>query len=401
MSIRPTLPIFSDSVRTAIRFPPVALQAASVLSAGLVGLIAGARPTLTIGVALAGALFVLVMGSMAVGLGILIVAGFLEQFSEIAGAISIAKAVGALLALGWLVIMLRSRPDMRHQRDIVAGHPAFASVLVVFVAWAATSALWAERAGTAVSTASRFALDLALFPIVFAGLRRRSHLVALMCVFVAAALGSVVYGLLARPDPNSPTIGRLSGAGLNPNQLGGHLVAAIVFATALALVKGWPWFGRCIALLAAAGCAAGLYMTESRGALFFGFGSALLVTPLAAGRGRRLTAGTLTILAVLATVGWFAFIAPPAAVHRITHPEAAGGSGRKDLWTVGVRMAEAHPLWGVGVGNFPANSVHYLFRPGTTQRDIYIVDRPSCPTTSTSTYSRSLGLSGWSCSYRS
>jgi O-antigen ligase len=72
-------------------------------------------------------------------------------------------------------------------------------------------------------------------------------------------------------------------------------------------------------------------------------------------------------------------IAPEHAVERITHPEAGGGSGRKDLWTVGWRMVNAHPLTGVGAGNFRVVSVGYLLRPGPTQRDIYIVTEPKVP----------------------
>jgi O-antigen ligase len=239
--------------------------------------------------------------------------------------------------------------------------------------------VWAERSGIAASSVFRFALNLALFPIAFAALRKNGHVVVLFAVFVAAALLSVGYGLVTPPDPNSPTIGRLSGAGLNPNQLGGLLVVAIVLSTALAAVRGWPLLTRALALAAAAGCAAGLYLTESRGALFFGLGAALLVAPFAAGRGRRGAATALVAVALVGTVGWFGLVASPGALHRITHPQTAGGSGREELWTVGVRMVQAHPINGVGAGNFPVASIHYLFRPGATQRDVYIIDRPLVP----------------------
>jgi O-antigen ligase len=379
MTVRPLVPSQIAAVSPERGISTRVWLAFGAVVAVLAGMAAGARPLLVVGATVGAGLLALVAANMAFGLGVLVVAGFLEQFSEVAGVISIAKGIGAILALAYVTTLVRAKTAERNERDLVVRHPALATAIVVFAAWAGTSALWADRSGTAISSAMRFALNLALFPIAFAALRRRQHLPALMTVFVVAALGSVAYGLVAASDPSSPTVGRLSGAGLNPNQLGGHLVVAIVFAVALGLIKGLPWFGRLLAFAAAAGCAAGLYLTESRGALFFGFGSALIVTPFACGRGRRLAAGAMTTLAVVATVSWFAFFASPAALHRITHPEAAGGSGRKDLWTVGVRMAEAHPVWGVGAGNFNVNSVHYLFRPGLTQRDIYIVDRPLVP----------------------
>jgi len=45
-----------------------------------------------------------------------------------------------------------------------------------------------------------------------------------------------------------------------------------------------------------------------------------------------------------------------------------GGSGRSDLWKLGLRMVRAHPLNGVGVGNFQAVSKDYVLQPGSVKR---------------------------------
>jgi O-antigen ligase len=39
-------------------------------------------------------------------------------------------------------------------------------------------------------------------------------------------------------------------------------------------------------------------------------------------------------------------------------------------------MAEAKPVTGVGAGNFPVSSIHYLLAPGAIVRDDFIVDTP-------------------------
>jgi O-antigen ligase len=39
-------------------------------------------------------------------------------------------------------------------------------------------------------------------------------------------------------------------------------------------------------------------------------------------------------------------------------------------------MVQAHPVTGVGVGNFKTSSVHYLLKPGAIKRDEFIVDTP-------------------------
>jgi O-antigen ligase len=39
-------------------------------------------------------------------------------------------------------------------------------------------------------------------------------------------------------------------------------------------------------------------------------------------------------------------------------------------------MVESHPVRGVGTGNFPVSSVHYLLRPGVVQRTEKILQKP-------------------------
>jgi O-antigen ligase len=39
-------------------------------------------------------------------------------------------------------------------------------------------------------------------------------------------------------------------------------------------------------------------------------------------------------------------------------------------------MVEAHPVRGIGTGNFAVSSVHYLLRPGTIPNDYLVVDIP-------------------------
>ena len=73
--------------------------------------------------------------------------------------------------------------------------------------------------------------------------------------------------------------------------------------------------------------------------------------------------------AVLVTVFYFATIAPASVRERVTHPE--GGTGRVDIWTVGWRMVRHNTLEGVGSGNFPTASIHYLLEPGAGARRLH------------------------------
>jgi O-antigen ligase len=78
--------------------------------------------------------------------------------------------------------------------------------------------------------------------------------------------------------------------------------------------------------------------------------------------------------AVLATVIYFGAFASVEARGRIL--ELEGGTGRTDIWTVGWRMVQDQPLLGVGAGNFPVASIHYLLEPGALLRTDFIVDNP-------------------------
>jgi O-antigen ligase len=86
----------------------------------------------------------------------------------------------------------------------------------------------------------------------------------------------------------------------------------------------------------------------------------------------------ITIMLTLVAVGgvvYFTQLAPLPARERVS--AAKGGTGRTDLWTVAWRMVQAHPLNGVGVGNFPNTSADYTLRPGLIERtDLIFNERP-------------------------
>jgi putative inorganic carbon (hco3(-)) transporter len=131
------------------------------------------------------------------------------------------------------------------------------------------------------------------------------------------------------------------------------------------LSKGGPPAVRLGALLVIPFCAAGVFLSLSRGGLV-ALGAVLLGAPLLAGRWRPAMAGLLVLVAASGFL-YFTQIAPLPARERITMSN--GGSGRTALWTIGLRMVEAHPIGGVGVGNFPAASPNYVLQPGLLERD--------------------------------
>src|SRR5205085_3422123 len=109
-----------------------------------------------------------------------------------AGALTIFKAVGLLLVISSLVAA-----SSRREPGLLSAHPILVGALVMFVAWAAISAVWAESIGTAFSSVSRYALNLALFPIVWIAVRRREHVNWLFVTLVFGTAVAAAYGLVS------------------------------------------------------------------------------------------------------------------------------------------------------------------------------------------------------------
>jgi O-antigen ligase len=129
-----------------------------------------------------------------------------------------------------------------------------------------------------------------------------------------------------------------------------------------------------LAAAAAGGyCIVGVFLTGSRGGLA-GLGVALLAGLVFAGRGRRIRVLPVAAVAVALAVLYVVAIAPPIVRERIARP--GDGTGRADIWRVGVEMVKANPVLGVGAGNFRVRSPQYVLEAGLIRRSDLIVDKP-------------------------
>jgi O-antigen ligase len=358
-------------VTSVLRSPPrvagagvaAAVLAGFALFALLLGFTAGRQPAMAIAAAVAVACVVLTLSDLSIGLALFTVVIFFPL-------LGVAKAAGLLLALSWLaaIVLARARPGLATSR------PLFAMTLTLFVVWAALSLTWAKRPDLATDALLTLILSCALFPIAFAAVREPRHLRRVWAAFLAGALLTATIGLIAPSTAFPGEEGRLAGAGVGPNQLGGYLMVAAILAVTLACDRRIPPLARAAGAGAAALCLPLQLLTGSRGALL-GLGVALIAAPLIARRGQRAGVAALVGLTVLAGTAFFLTVAPASIVERVTHVDSSG-SGRTDIWRMGWRMVEAQPFTGVGAGNFSVSTVDYLLRPGATQRSVYIVDQP-------------------------
>jgi O-antigen ligase len=210
-----------------------------------------------------------------------------------------------------------------------------------------------------------------LFFVVFAAIRTRRDVAVLLGAFALGATLSAAYGFVG--GGNAAQAGRLVGATGEANALGTYLVAGAFLAVALAVIPRRVPLLRVAASAMAAVCLLGTLLTVSRAALL-ALGIALLAGVALMKRHRALFT-CLAVVVGLAGAVYFVALAPAQTTARI-FGGGSGTSGRTALWTVGWRIVDADPLTGVGIGNFPNESIDFLERPGALPQDQYVVSQP-------------------------
>lgn len=343
---------------------------AVIVAAAAVGLIAGKDPKLAIPAVLAVGFVGIVLADLTAGLCLFTVVSFLDLLPTFGvPSLSLAKVFGLLLVVSWLATVATRR---NIGKSLPSAHPMIAYTLLLFLLWALISLLWAESSSATLTSVARYAPNAFLFLIAYTAVRRRRHVRLVFAAFVTGAAFSAAYGLVTPGE----VAGRVSGTVGDPNELAAVLVAALVLALGLWATTPRRSQAARVALAAAVVvCVAGIFLSLSRGGLV-ALGVAAVAAVVFGGRWRPATAGIAAVVAI-AGLGYFALLASPSSRDRIT--TSNGGSGRVDLYMVAGRMVAAHPLIGVGSGNFPNASIHYLLEPGALERgqDVVDIQRPA------------------------
>jgi len=337
-------------------------------SALLVGVLSGYRPPLGLLVAVGLGFAALVFVELFLGLAVMVLFAFLESYSML-GSVSVTKLVGILLVVSWLAAV--SVAGRRH-RNFIVERPGLTYLLLLFLGWATISVAWSQNRPDALTSASRYALNMMLLPIAYAAVRDRRDVVRILAVLVAGASVAAISGIIARPNASAVDFARATGTVGDPNELAAALLVGLCVAAAFAVNRHISPPMRLLAMVAVLLCLVGILTTLSRGGLL-GLGASLVVAVVAAGRWRgRVLAGTAAL--AVAAVGYFVLFASLPAKERVIN--VGGGTGRLDLWTIAGRMIADHPVRGIGTGQFATESVHYLLRPGALQRGDYVLLTP-------------------------
>jgi O-antigen ligase len=377
-------------VRLDLDLTQVAIRLALVGTALVVGVLAGVNPAFGVAAALGLAFTLLVLADLTAGVCLFGFMIFIEVLPQ-AGSLSLFKALGLLLALSWVA----AAAAPQHTDSLFSARPLVGWLVIGFLAWAALSLAWSESTSTAFTALSRYVFNLALFPIVWTAIRTRRDALWLLAALVAGATVAAIAGIIQPPSPSNEgfeSASRATGTIGDPNQFAAVLVVGICLAATVVLA---PRSG--LARVAAAGgaglCALGIFLSLSRGGLI-ALACAIMAAVVMGGRWRGVIAA-IALAVVLSTVLYFSMFASLPARERITTVQQGGGSGRTSLWTVGWRMVEAHPVRGVGVGQFPVSSAHFLLRPGAIRRDDKIIGHPDVAHNTYLQIQTELGLVGF------
>lgn len=344
------------------------------LAAAMVGLLAGVDPKLAIAGSLAIGFVLLAFTNLAAGLVVFTFLTFAE-FALPAGAASVTKGAGLLLALAWLAKVATERSS---SRTFLQAHPAMTYLILAFLGWGLFSITWTETTAGTLDNLSRYFLNFTVVVISFTAFKRREEVNLALLAWVVGTGFTALYGLVGDPSTSAADDVRLSSTVGDANELAMVLVAGAVLSIAVATtatkspllrVTGWSVAG--LALFS-------LVLTGSRsGAL--ALLAAVITTVLVAGKGARTKALFGAAALAVTAIVFFVSFAPPEIKERITQTlpgQVPNTEGRSTIWQVGWRMAEDNPIRGVGLGSFETSSIHYVLEPGSLARSDQVIDTP-------------------------
>lgn len=287
--------------------------------------------------------------------------------AELSLPVPAGAAAGILVILAW-VGTARTRDAWA--RPVLEANRGLLGLIALLLVWLTLSALWATDPGLVGSQIVRWYAAGLLVVILITTISTERNVWLLAGAFIAGAVLSLIFGL-AGPDPpvaDSPG-GRLYGGSGDPNYSAAGFLAGIILAAGL-LGATRRTEVRVPAVAAILALAAGLAATQSRGATVGAAVAALAALVLYKGRRRQVL---VVIGAALSSIALI-FALWPAGWDRVTGFDEP--QPRSELWLVATRIASDHPLTGVGLNNFTAESPRYVREPGALKYVEVIADKP-------------------------
>lgn len=359
--------------RERLASPNTMLSVAAAFAALVVGVGVGRSPLLVVGAMVGLALIALLLSDITVG----VVAFVLIQPLALmvgAGESLISKGAGVILLVTWLV-SLRYPSSRKRYLGFLSNNPVLATLITVFMGWCVASMLWSINQSFSIDAIQRYALGFLLLVIVFTATRDRRSAILIAGAFSISATVSTLVGMAT----NNRIEGRLVGTFADANEYAAFCVPALLIAAAFASTASTP-LRRMAFALSGLVCGLGIVLSGSRGGII-AIGAALVVWTIFGGRWRMrvLTAGVAVALLLVGYVNIAASPATKARFATLTQGEqygASAGTGRADIWQVGLRAYRDHPTKGAGIGAYTEATPRYLAQPGLVRRGDFFTETP-------------------------
>lgn len=341
---------------------------AAALLAPLIAWLAATVPVLAVGLVAGVAYAWLAFVSRTTALALLIAASLCEGVP----AVNLAVKVGALVVTASWFVDLFAAGERERPRLLTTPTDY---LMLAFLAWITLSLLWAVDVSAAAGDLWRWWSLALLFFICKDEVARRGAGTTLLAALYWGAVASVLIGALLPGivpilDRGAFVEGRLRGGIGDPNFTAAFTLMGLALAGVLIARQRNPVLKLCYALGVPI-LAFGLVATQSRGGLI----GAAVVAVVAFLVLKEQRARLLTVVALCLSVMALYLVSVPSGWERLTRTDD-GGNGRSSLWTVAWRVAEDHPLLGVGLNNFPAVAADYTRAPGQLTFVNLIVDSP-------------------------
>lgn len=325
--------------------------------AAALGITAAYSPKTALEALLGFALFVLALFRLDLAVAFFILLTFPEHLPGAFGiGATLAKPLGAMITVAWLVTAVGRRG---HVPLLPRDRPVLFWAVVAFVTFGALSSLWATEVGATFSDLGRLLQVVVLMLVAYTAAANRAGYGLVLGGYLLASAVTSVYSIATGAYGQNGRLGVL----FDPNYFAASLLPAVLVSLFLLLSRS----SRRSRLFAGAVCVidlAALLLTQSRGGLV-GLGVALVAAVLVAGSLRPRVVAVVLVCGA-AAVGYFGFSGP-------SHVTSGSSSGRADEWRIAARMAENHPLSGVGLGNFSVVEPSYATQAFDIQHVRYIV----------------------------
>jgi len=329
--------------------------AAATLAGAAAGWVAATMdPLIAAGLTGAGAIIVLSMRWPLLPLFVFVALIPIEETISISGIGTLSRWAGILFAA------IYAMPRLGR---LVPGALPLAGVM--YVGWAVLSIAWAVDADTAQAQLQTL-VQLAVIGFLVADvvIHDPGAVRPLLWTYSATAAATAAAGVLAYLSGGADP-GRLAAiANQNPAQFATILLPALVFGLHELLQGRRMPAAALVSLLAIAGIALSGTRSVWLAATFVIF---FLVLPRI---GLRRAILAFAVVAVLVVVTLQIPGVASLVAERTGNAASSGGSGRTDIWSVGLKIVESSPLIGVGYANFPTAFTASLLQAANVGVDI-------------------------------